>query len=105
MNPGMFSLPFSQRSCFVYRHLHKIGGGGVATWRGIPGRDLRGSWREKEDEGKRKTEMTRERCERDVMYVWSRFTLSSPYHETSPGGDNHTAADVCVCKRMGCNSP
>lgn len=49
--------------------------------------------------------MARERCERDVMYVWSRFTLSSPYHETSPGGDNHTAADVCVCKRMGCNSP
>ncbi|CAF95048.1 unnamed protein product, partial [Tetraodon nigroviridis] len=40
--------------------------------------------------------MAGERRERDVMYVWSRFTLSSPYHETSPGGDNHTAAVLCV---------
>lgn len=72
------------------------------TQGGIPERDLRDSWREKENEGKRKTEMARERWERDVMYVWSRFTLSSPYHETSPGGDNHTAADVC--KLVGCNS-
>lgn len=66
------------------------------TQRGIPGRELRDSWREKETEGKGKTEMARERWERDVMYVWSRFTLSSPYHETSPGGDNHTAAGVCL---------
>ena len=64
-------------------------------------RDLRDSWRVKENEC-RKTEMARERWERDVMNVWSRFTLSSSYHETSPGGDNHTAADLCVCKRLGC---
>lgn len=66
-----------------------------AQLRDTPGRNLRDSWRENENEGKRKTEMARERQERDVMYVWSRFTLSSPYHETSPGGDIHTAA-VCL---------
>lgn len=44
----------------------------------------------------RRAEGARERWERDVIYVWSRFTLSSPYHETSPGSDNHPAADLCV---------
>lgn len=66
------------------------------TQRGVPVRELRDIWSEKETEGKGKTEMARERWERVVMYVWSRFTLSSPYHETSPGGDNHTAAGVCL---------
>lgn len=50
----------------------------------------------------KKAKGAKERWERNVIYVWSRFTVSSPYHETSPSSDNHTAADlfVCVCERV-----
>lgn len=35
-----------------------------------------------------------------LFMFWSRFTASSPFHETSPGGDNHTAADMCTSVRV-----
>lgn len=72
------------------------------NWKEGTGRDLRDRRREKGSEGSKKGwGGLGEMRERDVIYVWSRFTPSSPYHETSPGGDNHTSADVCVCERVG----
>lgn len=66
---------------------------------------LREIRKEKECEGREKGWGGQgEMRERDVIYVWSRFTPSSPYHETSPGSDNHTADDVYVCESVQYNS-
>lgn len=69
------------------------------NWKGITGKEIRKEIRKEKAEGGQGVMR-----ERDVIYVWSRFTPSSPYHETSPGSDNHTAADVYVCESVRYNS-